>query len=265
MWARVRKNLRILRALALASLQADMEYRANLVFRVLTDTIWYVAQILTFEILFFHTPRLGDWNREETRVFLGILFVVDAIYMIFFQDNLHHLNEKVRRGELDLILAKPVSSRLMVSCYNIATAIFGNLILACGWLAWSIARLPEFQWSRLPWLLVLIPVAVCTLYCLRFFFSTLAIIFTRVDAVQYLWYNFYKLGMRPDSIYAPWLRWLLLTLVPVGIISSVPSRAILDPPDYFLFFYSIAFSTLLFWLTGRFWRYALGKYSSASS
>lgn len=50
------------------SLVADMEFRANLSIKVLTDVIWYIAQLATFEVLFVHTDRLGVWHVEEMRV-----------------------------------------------------------------------------------------------------------------------------------------------------------------------------------------------------
>lgn len=261
----LKKHIRIFQALALASLQADLEFRANFISRILTDVFWYAAQILTFETLFVHTPTIGAWNREQVRVFLGILFVVDAIYMILFHDNLDHISDKVRKGDLDMILAKPVNSRMMVSCQRLATALAGNLMIALSWLTWSISQLPDFEWARVLWLVILIPVAVITLYCVRFMFATLAIILTQADAVQYLWYNIYKLGMRPDSIYPPWLRYILLSFFPVAVVSSVPSRSLLDPPNYGLFIYVVLLAMAFMWVSNRFWNYALAKYTSASS
>lgn len=264
-WASVTRHFKIFKALALASFQADLEFRANFVSRVVTDVFWYAAQILTFETLYLHTDTIGYWNRDQTRVFLGILFVVDAIYMILFHDNLDHLSWKVRRGDLDLLLTKPVNSQFMISCQKLATALSGNLMIAVGWLSWSLWQLPEVTWIRLLFLIVLIPCGVTVLYCVRFILAATAVIFTRAEGIQYMWYQLYKLGMRPDAIYAPWLRYILLSLFPVAVIASVPARSILDPPDYGLFLYVAALTALLLFLSDRFWRFALKYYASASS
>ncbi len=249
----------------MASLQADMEYRANFLSRILTDVFWYIAQILTFETLFTHMKTLGAWDRDQTRVFLGIIFVVDALFMVLFHDNLDRISDKVRKGELDMILAKPVNSRLMVSCQRLATALIGNLLIGLAWLTWSLSKLPSFEWTKLFWLLILVPTGVTIFYCIRFMFASLAIILTRAEAVQYIWYNIYKLGMRPDSIYAPWLRYLLLSLFPVSVIASVPASSLLGPPNYGLFIYAVGLAIFFVWISGRFWTYALSKYTSASS
>jgi ABC-2 type transport system permease protein len=194
-----------------------------------------------------------------------MLFFVDAFYMIFFSENLDRMSEKVRKGELDLLLAKPISSQFMISCQRVNTAIIGNLVLAVSWLTYALIGLPDFNWLRLLWLLLLVPAGLLSLYAIRFSFCSLALMFTRADNVQYLWYQLYRLGMRPDSIYAPWLKYMILTLLPVAAVASVPSRALLNPPDLWLFAWVTIWTAGLLYLSHRFWNFCLKFYSSASS
>jgi ABC-2 type transport system permease protein len=261
----LRKYLHLFRAFFKASLVADLEYRANFATRILTDIIWYAAQILTFEALFRVTNRIGSWDLPQTRVFLGLLFIVDAFYMIFFSDNLDRMSEKVRKGEMDLLLAKPVSSQFMLSFQRVNTAIIGNLLIAIGWFIFSLLHLPEVHWLRLGWLLILIPVGLISLYAIRFMFCSVSLIFTKADNVQYLWYQLYRLGMRPDSIYFPWLKIVILTVLPVAVIASVPAHAVLEPPNFGLFLWVTVWCVALVYLSHRFWNYCLKFYSSASS
>ena len=116
-----------------ASFIADLEYRANFFSRILTDVFWYSAQILTFEVIYTHTNKIGDWGIKEMRVFLGLLFVIDAFYMVFIHENLDSITEKVRKGDLDMLLAKPVNSQFMITLQKANTAILGNLILGSSW------------------------------------------------------------------------------------------------------------------------------------
>lgn len=263
--ATIRKYAGLYAAFFRASFIADLEYRANFATRIVTDVIWYAAQIFAFEVIYRHTPLIGSWNRDQTRVFLGMLFVVDAVYMILIHDNLDRVSDKVRKGELDLILAKPVNSQFVISLQRAGTALFGNLLIAAGWLAFSLWNLPGFSPLRLAWLLILIPSGVTVLYASRFFMSSIAVLVTRAENVQFMWYQIYKLGMRPDSIYVPWLKTILLTFLPVAVIASVPARALLDPPEPLLFLWSPTLAVLLLVLSARYWRFVLKHYASASS
>lgn len=265
MWTTARKYAGLYGAFFKASFIADLEYRANFATRIFTDIIWYAAQIYAFEVIYQHTELIGSWNRSQTRVFLGLLFVVDAIYMIFTHDNLDKFSDKVRKGELDLILTKPVNSQFMVSLQRVSTAMIGNLGIALAWLIFSLARLPDFSWWRVLWLVLLIPSGVVILYVSRFVMSSIAILVTRAENVQFIWYQVYKLGMRPDSIYLPWLKTIFLTFVPVSLVASVPSRALMDPPEPLLFLWAPVLSGVLLWLSGKYWTFCLRFYSSASS
>ncbi len=248
-----------------ASLSADLEFRANFTTKIITDIFWYAAQILSFEMLFNFTDQIGSWDRAQMRIFLGVLFTVDALYMVIFSSNLDSFSESVRKGSLDLLLTKPINSQFMISLYRVSTAHLGNLIMAIAWLSWAIYQYEGFQWLRLLWLIVTVPCGVLIFYSLRFLFSASAVIFTKADNLQYLWYHLYKLGMRPDNIYSAPLKYLLLTLIPVGFIGSVPSRLVLGLANPAMALASVLVTLTCLWMTNRFWKYSLKFYASASS
>lgn len=261
----LKKYLSLYLALFRTSFIADLEYRVNFLTRIVTDIFWYLAQILTFEVLFYHTPKIGDWNLPQMRVFLGIVFIADALYMIIFSENLDNFSEKVRKGDLDLLLAKPLNSQFMLSLQKASTAAIGNLALGTSWFIYSLLQLPNFEWPRLFWLLLLIPCGLVALYSVRFTIAASAVIFARSENLHFIWYQIYRLGMRPDSIYVPWFKWVILTVIPVGVVASVPARALLEPPQWGLFAWVVFLAGLLIYLSNKFWKFALKFYSSASS
>jgi len=261
----LKKYLSLYSAMFKASFISDLEYRANYLTRITTDVFWYGAQIVTFDVLFEHTKKIGDWNVQQMQVFLGLVFIVDGLYMIIFSENMDQFSEKVRKGDLDLLLAKPINSQFMVSLQKSGTAMLGNLLIGISWFTYSICKLPDFQWLRLFWLILLIPCGLITVYVIRFCIAATAVIFTRSENLQFLWYQVYKLGMRPDSIYFPWFKWMILTVIPVGTIASVPARALLEPPNYALFLWVVCLSGIMLYISTRFWRFSLKHYSSASS
>lgn len=263
--ALIKKYWQIYMALFKASFIADLEYRANLVSQVVTDIFWVIAQITTFKVLFLHTPKIGDWNLAETQVFLGLLFIIDALYMIFIHENINNISEKVRKGDLDLLLTKPVSSQFMVSLQKANFALFGNLLVAIGWFVYAVVSLGTISPWRFLWLIFLIPASLVIIYFLRFSFAVFSLIIVRSENLQFLWWQIYKVGMRPDSSYVPWMRWVILTILPVGLVISVPARALLNPPDIILLLWPIVLMPILLYLSHRFWQFGLKYYSSASS
>jgi ABC-2 type transport system permease protein len=261
----MKKYLQLYWAFFRASMTADLEFRANFATKIVTDIFWYGAQIISFEVLFNFTDDIGEWNRAQMRIFLGILFVVDAIYMVMFSTNLDTFSDGVRKGSLDLMLTKPANSQFVMSCQRASTAHLGNLAMGVAWLAWALSNQNEYVGWRLLWLIPLIPAGVLIFYSIRFLFSAVALIFTRAENIQYMFYSLYKLSMRPDTIYPPWLKYTVLTIAPFGLIGSVPARVALGMASSYMALWVVAVALLCLFVTTRFWKYALSQYTSASS
>ena len=261
----MKRYLKLYASFVRAGFIADLEYRANFVSRVVTDIFWYLAQIIGFEVIFDHAPQISDWNRSKTRIFLGLMFITDALFMIAFSENMDKFSQKIRNGELDLILVKPIESQFMVSLQKVSTSLIANLIIACSIFLYSFLTWPEASFIRLFWLIVLIPCGTINLYAFRFFFAATSVIFTRAENLNFLFYQLYRLGLRPDSIYNRWLRLVILTVIPVAFVGSVPARFLVEEPDFALFAWTLFWTGSVLYLSHRYWNFALKSYTSASS
>ena len=249
-----------------ASLMADLEYRMNIVLKFFNDLIWYSVQLSVFEALFSYTKSVSGWTLIDTRMFMAVLFVTDSIYMILFSENLDKLSDKVRKGDIDMLLTKPANSQFMLSFQKMNTAYLLNFCLTLFWLFYSLSHLQGgINVARILTLILLVPCAVALTYSTRFFFSASALILTRADNLNYMWFNLYKLGTRPDSIYPNWLRYILLSLVPVAFFASVPARIIMGGASYWYILLGLVITSLFVYSTTRYWKFALKFYSSASS
>lgn len=260
------KYIKLWLSFAKISVMAEMEYRLNMVIKVISDVIWYCTQLSIFEVLFYHAPVIAGWTIHSMRVFMGVLFLVDSLYMILFNENFEQSSTLVRKGELDFILVKPVNSQFMYSFRKVNTVYFINMMIVLTYLTWAILHLEtQPTWSQFVATFFLIIGGLCVLYSLRFFFAALNVVFTNATSLTYVWYQFYRLGTRPHALYPPWLRWCVLTIFPVALISSVPATNLVHGLDVGLVFGAFAIAATLVFLTTRFWRFVLRRYSSASS
>ena len=261
----MRKHFELFLSFFKASLISELAFRFNLASRFFTDIIWYAAQLSVFEVLFRHTNNVGGWGLDETRVFMGVLFVTDAMYMLLFSENLDKLGQKIRRGDLDLLLVKPVSSQFMLSFQKVSIAYIGNLIFSLGWLVWAILQIPTVSpWSIL-WLLASVPMSVIIVYCIRFITASTALFLTKADAINYIWYQLYRLGTRPDSFYPSILRYFVLFVLPLAFLASVPAQIVIGKTTPLMLIAGYALALLTLKLANWFWNRGLRVYGSASS
>ncbi len=245
---------------------ADLEYRLNFVVRIFGEFVWYAAQLSVFEVLYTHTETLNGWDINAVRVFMGTLFFVDGLYMILFVENMDNLSSLIRKGDLDLYLVKPINSQFMVSCRKVASVHFINLALVLGYLIWALSRLnhPVSLTQGFAFAIMCV-CGVAIFYCLRLLFGMLALILHEAGNIQFVWYNLYRLGTRPDILYPRYLQLFVMTAIPVAFIASVPSKILVEGLQWSLVAQSVAVATFFFVLTAFLWRRALRNYASASS
>ncbi len=249
-----------------ASIVAELEYRANIVGKVGADFLWYAAQLSLFEVLFKHSNLIGDWTLADVRVFMGVLFFFDALYMVLFHDNLDNFSTKVVKGELDLILAKPVNSQFLMSFQKVSVPYLINAGLILIYLAWAIdVRGVAVGPMSISLSLMAGACGLVIMYSIRFFFASLAVIFNRADGIAQFWYQIYRLATRPDAVYPGWLRWVVFSILPVGFVASVPTRLLIGRGSEWFLAAALALAAVSLTLSRVWWAWALKRYSSASS
>ncbi len=248
------------------SWMADLEYRANIVLRVLAEFFWYTMQLSVFEVLYTHANTISGWDVHDMRVFMGSLFVGDVLYMILLHENMDYVGTMVRKGDLDLYIVKPVNSQFMISFRKVSVSYFANLILVAGYLAWAVTKLSHpVSAIQVATFVVFILIGVCICYALRFMFATLAVVLQDAGNIQFVWHQFYRLATRPDPIYPSFLRFIVITIFPVAFFASVPSRILVEGLQWPYLVASPILAVVLIYLSHVFWERALRNYASASS
>lgn len=257
---------RILKALLQTSFIAELEFRANIALKAFNDFIWYFVQLSVFEVLYLHTSQISGWSLGKIRVFLGCLFLSDTINMIFYHENLEQASERIRKGELDLILAKPVSSQFMMSFFRLHPSYFFNFMFCFAWLLFSIYQeMGSVETLVIFKILLMILCSNVIMYSLRFLVVTLSILMGRSENLGQIWYSLFRMSTRPDFVYPPWLRYILLFFLPLGFIASVPAHVVLGMRSNEWIGLAVIIAFLFFTMSSLLWRRVLRHYASASS
>jgi ABC-2 type transport system permease protein len=240
-------------------------YRTNFLTSVLVDIIWIGVEVSLFDVIYANVNNLAGWTKPQIFFFLGVFFSSDALFTMLFQRNFWQFSDLVNKGELDILLTKPVSPLfLALSRWLSITACF-NFFLGLG-ITITYSKAAGFaggwHWLALPfWLLI----GLATALLVRFAFSIWVFWTERSWALSRLYYQFFAFATKPDALYPRVIRYLILTALPFAFIGSVPARALLKglaPYEYAL----IAAVFIAFFFVDRFfWKKGLSRYQSASS
>lgn len=256
----------IVKTLIKTSFIAELEFRANIAMKLVNDFIWYFIQISVFEVLYLHTTSISGWSLSKMRVFLGCLFLSDTINMMFYHENLEQLSERVRKGELDLILAKPVSAQFLLSFYRLHPSYFVNFIFCLSWLLYNIYNETHaISILTIVQIFILVFCSNIIMYSLRFIVSATAIAVGRAENLVQIWYAFFRMTLRPDFVYPTWLRYIILFVIPLGFVASVPAHVVLGVRSFYWLLLAMGLAAIFLFLSSLYWKWIIRKYSSVSS
>src|SRR5216110_2046334 len=85
-------------------------YRSNFITATIVDLVWILVEAALFNVLYAHSPLVAGWTIYQMYFFLGMFFVSDALFTLFFSRNLWLFSDLITKGELDILLTKPVNA-----------------------------------------------------------------------------------------------------------------------------------------------------------
>lgn len=248
------------------SFSRAFEFRLDFYFRILMDCVYYSVHLAFFAIIFARAGVVGGWTLDQTYIFVCGFLVADAIHMTIFANNLWMLPVFINRGDLDYYLVRPVSSLFFVSVRDFAANSFVNLVIAAGLVAWAIARYPEPLGAvRIAIFAGFILLGAFLTYLSRMLFVIPVFWIHSSRGLEDLYYTIDNLAERPHQIFPRWIRWAILTALPLAFVSSVPSHVLFEGLTIERLAHAAAVTLGLFAFVVFAWRRGLSAYSSASS
>ena len=250
------------------SLIRELSFKANFLLWMIVEILWFCGQIVFFSIIFGNVDRIGDWTKWEVVLLIGTHQMIAQLFQAFFFVNVANIPELVRTGRLDSLLVLPIDSQFAVSTKQFGLDSIVNAALGGVVVCFSLSKLGIVP-SPLSILLYLSALifGIAVHYSIMLGLAAVSFWIIRAQGLVYGYFNFLNIARYPDVIY-PWLFRLVFSwLIPVIIIANIPARLIIKPFEQpaWLMFHLVAASTIVFWLSRLFWRFALRHYSSASS
>lgn len=248
------------------SFSKAMEFRFDFFFRIFMDIFYYAINIGFYKVLFLHTDTLGDWNYEQTMVFVGGFLVVDAINMTVFANNLWQIPDYINKGNLDYYLLRPVSTIFFISLRDFAANSFVNLIAAFGILIYALSNYSgPITAGGLSLFFVMLVIGAILRYFLRMFFLIPTFWIHSGRGLDMVFFQLNRFIERPHRIFTGAMRIILTSILPFGIMASYPAAVFLEGFDWGKVS-QFALVTLLFAVGMKwFWNKGIAVYSSASS
>ena len=262
----VRKYFNLWTAFLRNSLSRDMEFKMNFIADLFIDAIFYGSMYFLWAVIFSYVDVLGDFDQQAVIIFLIIMYLTDTVFVFFFGANTFNLNTMVVKGDLDLVLIKPVNPQFFMSFRYVCNYSLVSLIILMGLL---LKLLYEYH-GYIPILNFIVflfsfILGVLLFYTVEFMISCLVFWYRNFSVGGWLASEVTKYSRRPDSIYKGKFRRIVFTVFPMAMITSVPARILLFGPRIDLILSQFIITILFLLLSNFIWNRGLRLYESASS
>ena len=246
---------------ALLSIQATLANRVSVVFFTLGKFLRFFLFIGFLLMLHNRVERIVGYSLSQMITFFLMFNLLDLFGQVFFR-GIYWFRQQVISGEFDFRLVKPMSALFQALTRHTDILDVPLILVVLFFLVRQISQLPSVSW---PLFLVVTLSGMFVVTAIHIVVTALGVITTEVDQTIMIYRDLSQMARVPIDIYTDGIRALLTFVIPIAIAFTFPAKALLGllaPRTVAItFIASLGFLILSFQL----WRYALTKYSSASS
>lgn len=263
----LRRNYRVFKELVRIRFQNLMMFRLGFFGPFLVDGSLFVIQLIVFRAVYANVDRIGSWGSGEMILYIGTFSLLNAVNMVICFFGIVELPAKIKKGEMDLYLTKPVSPLFRISFEKINPGSLPLVIMSLGIIGYGvhvsgIALSADRICVYLCWLLimqVLYYEMEVLMRCAAFYLVSNA----RLEQLEEAGLDLcMKLpGIAFHGIY----KFLFYCALPYGIMATLPVQSLIGEMNWRLGAYGIgvaaAFGALTFWV----WKNGVKHYNSAGA
>ena len=208
-----------------ASVQAKLEYRADLIIGVITSMLMQGAALSFLVIVLRNTPSLAGWSGTEVVFLFGMTAGCLGGSEVLF-NQIWMLPQYIVAGDLDRLLTYPVNSLLFFLLTRPELHAFGNLLTGLVYVVGSLWALhaPWYLWLAVPvWWASGVLIYAASLVV----FATLSFKFVGPFSQQMMIpHQLLQATRYPLGVYPNWLKNLLLAVIPFGTFQYLPGQVL---------------------------------------
>jgi ABC-2 type transport system permease protein len=244
-----------------------MMYRVDFFAAFVNDGFLFLVQLLAFQAIFSQIDSLGGWSRGQMVIFVGTFSMINALNMLIYFFGVVDIPGKIRRGDLDQYLTKPVDPLLRLTFENINVGSIPLVIMSVLIVCYGVSLAGvEVSFSLGLGYAVLVLLMTLLWYDMELILRTIPFLVISTNGIMHLEDQMLELNFKvPGVLYKGIFKILFYFLLPYGIMSTVPTqfltRSISLSGVILAVFTAAAFTAFALW----FWRFGLRHYKSPSS
>src|SRR5512142_674830 len=112
------------------SVMAQMEYRFNFIGNMSMEVGYLFVKLSYVVVVYGSGVKINGLSPDEILLFIGTFVTLTGAYAGLFMINNFNLRSKIKDGDLDILLTKPVSLQFMATLRQADLTLFSVDVLA---------------------------------------------------------------------------------------------------------------------------------------
>lgn len=199
-----------------------LEYRTNFWLQVFGTLLNNVIYIVFWAIIFEKFKSLGQYEMNDMLLLFSIVTTGFGVSMVFF-GNSFMIGENIATGKLDMYLSYPGSTMTLLLCSRSSLSAVGDMLFGLAAFIFAGYLSPE---AMIIWLLCCLSTAII-ITAVHTIVGSLAFWLGNSQALtELVGSSLLNFALYPNAIFKGWVKYLLLTVIPAGLIGAVPGSIV---------------------------------------
>ncbi len=245
----------------------ETAYGLNFLFATCGKIFRVLLVMVFFKTLVLRVPGIPQWNEAQLYILAATFYITDLIASILFHRNLlFHLPRIIRDGTFDRILTKPIP-QLFHAAFNKIDV--GDFLAFVPFMYFWIYIVQHFVLSvtfgSVALYVLLVVNAVVFIFALVLLLGSTSFWLNRGDGFGRLVDHATGAARFPFDIFPEKLKFVVFYILPVAVLATLPTQALLGFAQPLYILYSVGFTLILLAAALVVWNRGLHAYQSASS
>lgn len=210
-------------------LKAILEYQTDFFILVFAAILTQLLGIVFLKVIYTQIPDINGWIFWEVAFMYAMIYLTEGIGSLFFEGT-WRIGNLINRGELDVILLRPVSPILQVVCNGVGMNGLGNIVMGSIIVVQALIYIPmQWTWDKIAITILLLVSAVVirisinlAANCINFWLRTSR------NAFPLMVHNLSDFAKYPITVFPGAVRSLITFVVPFAFISFFPASYIFN-------------------------------------
>lgn len=257
----MKKYLKIWFLTSALSIQTALENRFAAVFFLAGKLVRFFLFLYFLQVLDQNIHAVSGFTYEQLVIFYLVFNLFDLIGQLFFR-GIYWFRDQVISGEFDFRLIKPMSALFQVLTRQTDVLDLPLILITIYYLIQFDFHLNFLQ---IVGVIILAGAALVVITAVHVAVAALGVLTTEVDHTIMVFRDLSSMARFPIDIYTTTIRSLLTFVIPVAIAFTLPAKALLGLVSPFALLQMVSLSLGFLIISLLMWRFALRRYSSASS